>query len=110
LDKDGSLVRCGERQGLEQLLMDLMARSPHGKWPGSAHFGLRDFLEDARTEPASLLKAVPQLNLALEELGAAVRAQSITFTPGAAPGTGTVEFTLTGPDGQGGPLQMKVEA
>lgn len=90
--------------------MDIMARSPHGKWPGSPNFGLRDFLEDVRTDPASLQQAVPKLNLALEELGVAVRAQSITFTPGAAPGTGTVEFSLSGPEGQRGPLLMKVEA
>jgi hypothetical protein len=110
LDKDGFLLRCGDRQGLEQLLMDLMARSPHGKWPGSANFGLRDFLEDARTDPASLRKAVPLLNLALEELGAAVRAQDIIFTPGAEPGTGTVEFSLTGPNGQGERMHMTVES
>ena len=110
LDKDGFLLRCGEREALERLLLDIMARSPYGKWPGSANFGLRDFLEDARTNPASLVKAVPILNLALEELGAPVRVQGIAYAPGGSPEKGIYTFSLAGPEGRGEPFQVQWEA
>jgi hypothetical protein len=110
LDKDGFLRRCDDRQALEQLLLGIMARSPHAKWAGSRHFGLRDFLEDARARPERLQEAVQELNLAFADLGIALRAKSITFLAGSVPGTGTVNFALAQGEGGDDLLEFRVEA
>jgi hypothetical protein len=110
LDRDGFLLRCSERQALEQLLADIMARSPHGKWVGSSHFGLRDFLEDARSRPERLQVAVQELNQTFEDLGMTIKAQSIAYFPGATPGTGAVEIYLVPSDNRERPFQLRVEA
>jgi len=110
LDKDGFLLRCGDRQALEQLLADIMARTPHGKWAGSRHFGLRDFLEDARARPERLQEAVLELNQAFADLGMAIRAQTIAFVPGATPGTGAVDISLFSVENGEERFQLRVEA
>ncbi|MEO8367751.1 MAG: hypothetical protein ABI806_00940 [Candidatus Solibacter sp.] len=110
MDRDGFLLRCSERQAMEQLLAEIMIRSPHGKWAGSAHFGLRDFLEDAGSRPERLQMAVEELNLTFADLGMTIRAKTITLTPGATPGTVGVEISLI-PAGVGEePFQLRVEA
>jgi hypothetical protein len=110
LDRDGFLLRCSERQALEQLLSDIMARSPHGKWAGSAHFGLRDFLEDARSRPERLQEGVLELNQAFADLGMTIRAKSIAFVPGPTPGTGVVDISLVPAEAGEEPFQLRVEA
>jgi len=90
--------------------MVAMARTPHGKWAGSRHFGLRDFLEDARTRPERLQEAVGELNLAFADLGVNLRALSMTFTPGASPGTGAVDFSLAQGEGGEDLLDFRMEA
>lgn len=71
-----------------------MARSPHGKWAGSPHFGLRDFLEDASTRPERLEEALAELNQAFEDLGMTVRARSIVLSPEGEAGGSSVEISL----------------
>ena len=87
-----------------------MARSPHGKWAGSSHFGLRDFLEDARSRPERLQEAVLELNQAFGDLGMTIRAKNITFVPGPALGTGVVDISLVPAENGGEPFQLRVEA
>jgi len=110
LDKDGFLLRCPDRLAIEKLLAEIMARSPHGKWAGSPHFGLRDFLEDARSRPERLQEAVLELNQAFADLGMTIRARSITFVPGATPGTGAVDINLLPSEPAAEPFQLRVEA
>ena len=110
MDRDGFLLRCSEREALEQLLADIMARSPHGKWAGSLHFGLRDFLEDARSRPERLQEAVQELNQAFADLGMTIRAKNIAFLPGPVPGTGAVDISLVPAEDGEEPFQLLVEA
>jgi hypothetical protein len=50
-------------------LIEIMARTPHGSWGGSSHFGLRDFLQGAAGRPDVTKMAVDELNRALVDLG-----------------------------------------
>jgi hypothetical protein len=90
--------------------MDIMARSPHGKWAGSPHFGLRDFLEDARNRPERLQEAVLELNQAFEDLGMTIRAKNVTFVPGLTLGSGVVEMSLLPAENGAEPFQLRLEA
>ena len=56
-------------------------RTPHGKWAGSKHFGLRDFLEEARTRPERIEQAKEELNQTLQEVGMRYRVESIVRQP-----------------------------
>jgi len=64
----GLLKRCDEPEAIV-LLVRAMARTPHGSWIGSSHFGLRDFFEGARTRLSPVQTAIEELNLALWDLG-----------------------------------------
>lgn len=64
----GFLKRCSEVNAIV-CLVNLMAKTPHGSWIGGAHFGLREFFEEARGQPGLPAQAVKELNLALQELG-----------------------------------------
>ena len=50
-------------------LVSVMAKTPHGSWIGSRHFGLREFFEESRAQPGLPWQALQELNLALEDLG-----------------------------------------
>jgi hypothetical protein len=50
-------------------LIRVMATTPHGSWKGCPHFGLRNFLEQARGRPDSSQAALQEVNLALKDLG-----------------------------------------
>ena len=66
--QNGLLKRAGEADAIVALIQ-AMARTPGGSWPGSPPFGLRDLLEDVRRRPALLPNAVAKLNSALADLG-----------------------------------------
>ncbi|HYZ84536.1 MAG TPA: hypothetical protein VE621_09040 [Bryobacteraceae bacterium] len=65
---DGFLKRCDPAEAIVRLL-EVMARTPHGSWPGSPHFGLRDLFENARRYPESRQFALQELRQALADLG-----------------------------------------
>jgi hypothetical protein len=62
------LDRCDEARAILSLV-EIMARTSHGSWPGSDHFGLREFFEMARQRPELPGAAVLEANLALQDLG-----------------------------------------
>jgi hypothetical protein len=64
------LRRTGEAESVMSLLR-LMAGTPGGSWPGSAHFGVRDIFEKARTQPDAPKIATERMNRALIDLGIA---------------------------------------
>jgi hypothetical protein len=86
LTREGFLERCSEREALEILLAGIATRTPHGKWIGSGHFGLRDFFEDARTRPERVEQLRSELNLALGELGVRYRLEGIVRQSQSGPG------------------------
>ena len=63
----GFLRRCPKADAIVSLIR-VMARTPHGSWIGSRHFGLREFFEEARAHPELPAQAVEELNLALQDL------------------------------------------
>ena len=42
------LAKCNEVEAVMQVLW-VIARTPHGSWKGSKHFGVRDLFEGARS-------------------------------------------------------------
>jgi hypothetical protein len=62
------LDRCDQARAVLSLA-EIMARTSHGSWPGSGHFGLREFFEMARLRAELPGAAVLEGNLALHELG-----------------------------------------
>ena len=43
-------------------LLEVMARTPHGTWLGSTHFGLRDYLEGTGMRTISNKTALDEIN------------------------------------------------
>jgi len=75
--QEGFLKRCSESEAMLSLFR-LMGNTPHGSWTGCPHFGLREFLEDAKMRPEQAQRAVEEMNRALESLGIThVRVESI---------------------------------
>jgi len=64
----GFLKRCPQVNAILSLV-DIMAKTPHGSWIGSSHFGVREFFEEARKQPGLPSQAIQELNLALQDLG-----------------------------------------
>ena len=62
------LAKCDEAEAVMQLLR-VIARTPHGSWKGSKHFGVRDLFEGARTARDLPELARREINLAFEDLG-----------------------------------------
>jgi hypothetical protein len=82
-------------------------RTPHGKWSGSKHLGLRDFLEDARARPERVEQTKGELNQTLEELGVRYRLESIVREP--QPSRDADEYSLTFTvEGESEPLVVKL--
>lgn len=65
----GGYLQLGEEPDAIVSLVAVMARTPHGSWSGSSHFGLREFFEEARVRPELPQLALQELNLALQDLG-----------------------------------------
>ncbi|HKM80741.1 MAG TPA: hypothetical protein VJY15_07245 [Candidatus Acidoferrum sp.] len=64
----GFLRRCPKVDAIVSLV-SVMARTPHGSWIGSRHFGLREFFEEARAQTELPSQAIQELNLSLQDLG-----------------------------------------
>jgi len=107
LTKEGFLAQCQEEEALTILLERILIRSPHGKWCGSEHFGLRDFFEDARSKPERLIEARKELNATLEELGMRYRLESIGRDGESSPGVDSMTLTFS-LEGEQEPFTLKV--
>ena len=61
-----------------------MVASSRGAWKGSERFGVREYFEQARKQPALVEVAVQEMNAALQDLGIGhIQVESITReTPG----------------------------
>lgn len=62
------LKRTDEPEAVLQLI-GLMARTPHGSWPGCRTFGVRDLFEGLRLRPENLRRATDAINDTLIDLG-----------------------------------------
>ena len=78
----------------------VMARTPHGSWPGSARFGLRDYLESSGPRAVAAKTALDEMNAALADLGISYRVESLTREPSEAGGSAAVAISLVSADGQ----------
>ncbi len=90
---EGTLRRTDEPAAILKLI-EIMARTPHGSWTGSASFGLRDLMTglEARRQPSQSF--VQQLNDSLHDLGIDhYRVLSIVREPGS--GSETDEYQVT---------------
>jgi hypothetical protein len=66
--ENGFLRRVDEPSAVLALI-EIMARTPHGSWGGSIHFGLRDYAQGAGGRPEITKAALDELNHALADLG-----------------------------------------
>ena len=64
----GFFNRCSREEAIVSLV-SVMAKTPHGSWVGSPHFGLREYFEEARAHPELPVQALQELNHALRDLG-----------------------------------------
>jgi hypothetical protein len=79
-------------------IIRLMASTPHGSWAACAHFGIRDFFEQARALPELPRRAVEEANLALQDLGIVdYRIEKISKEQQNEPDIDSYVVTLTGP-------------
>jgi hypothetical protein len=98
--ENGFLRRVDEPSAILALI-EMMARTPHGSWPGSPHFGLRDYLHVSGAQGDVAKTALDEVNHALADLGIQnYRVESLvreTF-----PGEDSAAFivTLKASDGQ----------
>lgn len=104
---DGSFLRRTEEPEAIVALVRVMATTPHGSWPGSPHFGIRDFFEQARQKPDLPKLAVQEINQALEDLGiTGYKVQSIQSEPRANRDVDSYVVTLA--DATGETVAVKV--
>jgi hypothetical protein len=66
--RNAFLARTSEVEAVLAVIR-IMASTPNGSWAGCAHFGIRDFFEQARTHPELPQRAIDEANLALQDLG-----------------------------------------
>lgn len=98
--REGFLQRCDEPHAILSLI-SVMARTPHGSWAGSRHFGLRDFFEQARQRPELPQLALHELNYALNDLGIRhYRVESIQRETPASAGEDVYAVVLAAADGR----------
>ena len=62
-------MRRTDEEAAVLLVIRIMARTPHGSWPGSPHFGFRDYFEKTRVRPELTQVALQEINLSLKDLG-----------------------------------------
>jgi hypothetical protein len=67
LQENGLLQRAPQASSVIALLQ-LMARTPRGSWPGCAVFGLRDLFENSRLRADTARLAMERINEALADL------------------------------------------
>ena len=97
--ENGFLRRVDEPTAILSLL-EMMARTPHGSWPGNAQFGLRDYLHSSSRSEG--LKAVlDELNRTLGDLGIQnYRVESLDRETASGEGFVVFAVTLASTDGQ----------
>jgi hypothetical protein len=82
-------------------LVEAMARTPHGSWPGSVRFGLRDYLEGTGARSVGNKTALDEMNAALDDLGIHnYRVESLTREQPEAGGSAVFAISLVSGDGQ----------
>ena len=74
--ENGFLRRVDQPAALLALI-EVMARTPHGSWPGSAHFGLRDYLQASLGRSVDAKTAIQEINAAFVDLGIHYRVESL---------------------------------
>jgi hypothetical protein len=82
-------------------LFEVMARTPRGSWPGSVHFGLRDYLHATGAKSVTNKVVLDEMNAALEELGIQnYRVESLTRELPEGAGSAVFAISLVSGDGQ----------
>jgi hypothetical protein len=89
-------------------LIELMARTPHGSWPGSPHFGLRDYLQASGPRSVAAKTALDEINRALADLEIPWRVESLTREE--AGGAGSAIFALCLVSGEGRTQVVRLRA
>src|SRR4051812_33398738 len=90
-------------------LFRIMASTPNRSWAGSAVFGLRDLLEQARTRPESLRVALETANAALRDLGiTAYSVEQLVRLPSSTPGAEHFDMVLARSDGSQQPITLNL--
>ncbi len=67
LQENGLLLR-NERAASLMALLQIMARTPEGSWPGCPSFGLRDLLEHSRQRADTARLVLQRINESLADL------------------------------------------
>jgi len=94
------LKRTSEPEAVLQLI-ELMARTPQGSWPGCRTFGIRDLLEQARAKPENVRRALQAINDTLTDLGIThYRLEGMAREPRPDRDTDVYAFTVVTRDGQ----------
>jgi hypothetical protein len=95
------LKRTGEPEAVLQLV-EMMARTPQGSWPGCRAFGIRDLLEQVRMKPENVRRAVQSINEALTDLGIThYRLEGIQREPQTDRDVDVYSFTIAETGGEG---------
>jgi len=82
-------------------LIEIMARTPHGSWRGSVHFGLRDYLNRSGPQSIAAKRAIDETNAALSDLGIDnYRVESITREQAQPGGAAVFAVSLVSSEGQ----------
>lgn len=82
-------------------LFEVMARTPRGSWPGSIHFGLRDYLQATGAKSVGNKAVLDEMNAALDELGIQnYRVESLAREQPAGSGSAVFAISLISGDGQ----------
>lgn len=104
--ENGFLRRFDEPSAVLSLI-EIMARTPHGSWGGSMHFGLRDYIQGAAGRPEATKMALDEMNRALADLGIdKYRVESIVREAGAAGGSDVYAISLSSSDGKSQILRL----
>jgi hypothetical protein len=104
--ENGFLRRFDEPSAVLSLI-EIMARTPHGSWVGSRHFGLRDFLQGAGGRPEFTKTALDELNRALADMGIdKYKVESIVRETGSAEDSSVYAISLSSKDGPSQVLRL----
>jgi hypothetical protein len=93
---NGWFVRSGSPEESLVQVLRIIVSTPHGGWPGSAGFGMRDILAGLGSWHGARLAAVTQVNHMLEDLGIDwVRVEAIEREHATTPQSLAYAFTLS---------------
>jgi hypothetical protein len=98
--ENGFLKRFDEPSAIVSLI-EMMARTPHGSWGGSRHFGFRDYVQRSEGRPELARIALDELNRALLDLGIQkYKVESITRESAKGQESDVFSIHLSSSDGQ----------